>query len=91
MRMSTAKVMLIVGLIAQLLAIPLLSAHITPILLVRVTSIVLLYSAALAYNNLYPEAIGAGLSVYSGLFTVTTVTQGMEILLYLVGALIMLS
>lgn len=83
--------MLVVGLVAQLLAIPLLSAYITPMILMRITSIVLLYCAALAYNNLYPEAIGAGISVYSGLFNVTTVTQGIEILLFLAGAWILLA
>ena len=82
--------MLIIGLVTQLIAIPLLSTYITAALLTRITSIVLLYCAALAYNNLYTEAIGSGIGVYGGLFTVTSVTQGMEILLFIIGALILL-
>lgn len=62
----------------------------TPTLLTRITSIILLFSAALSFNSLYVQAIGSGLGLYSGLFQVTTVTQGMEFFIYLIGALILL-
>ena len=82
--------MLLIGLISLLIAIPLYSSTITPTLLTRITSIILLFSAAISFNRLYVQAIGSGLGLYSGLFHVTTVTQAMEMFLYVVGALILL-
>lgn len=82
--------MLLIGLTSLLIAIPLYSSTITPTLLTRITSIILLFSAAISFNGLYVQAIGSGLGLYSGLFQVTTVTQGMEFFLYVVGAFILL-
>lgn len=81
--------MLLIGLISLLLAIPLYSS-ITPALLTRITSIILLFSAALSFNSLFVQAIGSGLGLYSGLFHVTNVTQFMEVFLYTVGAVLLL-
>lgn len=66
------------------------SPLITPTLLTRVTSVILLYCAALALSSLYLQAIGSGLGLYSGLIHVTTVTQLIEAFLYVIGALILL-
>ena len=82
--------MLLIGLTSLLIAIPLYSSSITPALLTRVTSLILLSSAALSFNALYVQAIGSGLGLYSGLFHVTSVTQGLEVFLYVVGAFILL-
>lgn len=82
--------MLLIGLISLLLAIPLYSSTITPTLLTRMTSITLLFSAALSFNALYVQAIGSGLGLYSGLFHVTRVTQAMEVFLFTVGAFVLL-
>jgi len=81
--------MLLIGLTSLLLAIPLYSS-ITPALLTRITSIILLFSAALSFNSLFVQAIGSGLGLYSGLFHVTNVTQFMEVFLYTVGAVLLL-
>ena len=81
--------MLLIGLTSLLIAIPLYSSTITPTLLTRITSIILLFSAALSFNSLHMQAIGSGLGLYSGLFHVTTVTQFMEIFLYIIGAIIL--
>ena len=82
--------MLLIGLTSLLIAIPLYSSTITPTLLTRITSIILLFSATLSFNTLYLQAIGSGLGLYSGLFHVTTVTQSMEMFLYIIGAFILL-
>jgi NADH-ubiquinone oxidoreductase chain 2 len=89
--------MLLIGLTSLLIAIPLYSSSITPsaerpitaIQLTRITTIILLFSAALSLNSLYVQSIGTGLGLYSGLFHVTTVTQLMEVFLYTVGAFIL--
>jgi NADH-ubiquinone oxidoreductase chain 2 len=80
--------MLLIGLTTLLIAIPLYSF--SPILLTRITSIILLFGAALSLNSLYIQAIGSGLGLYSGLFHVTTVTQSMEVFLFTTGAFILL-
>lgn len=82
--------MLLIGLTSLLIAIPLYSSTITPTLLTRITAIILLFSAALSFNSLYVQAISSGLGLYSGLFHVTTVTQSMEMFLYIIGAFILL-
>nr|QJS52018.1 NADH dehydrogenase subunit 2 [Cystobasidium sp.] len=82
--------MLLIGLTSLLIAIPLYSSSITPTLLTRITTIILLFGAALSFNGLYVQAIGSGLGLYSGLFHVTTVTQFMEVFLYTTGAIILL-
>lgn len=80
--------MLLIGLTSLLIAIPLYSS-LTPRLLTRITSIILLFSAALSLNSLYVQAIGSGLGLYSGLFHVTSVTQFMEVFLFTVGAFVL--
>lgn len=92
--------MLLIGLTSLLMAIglsssgsgsnSLYSSTITPTLLTRMTSITLLFSAALSFNALYVQAIGSGLGLYSGLFHVTSVTQALEAFLFLVGAFVLL-
>lgn len=81
--------MLLMGLISLLIAIPLYSSTITPKLLIRITSILLLYGAVLSFNGLYVQSLGSGLGLYSGLFHVTSVTQTMEIFILIVGSIIL--
>jgi hypothetical protein len=83
-------VMLLISIIFLLMAIPLFSSSITPILLIRITSIILLYAAALSYNVLYINTISSGLGLYSGLFNVSSLTLYMQIFLLIVGSLIMM-
>ena len=73
-----------------LMANTLYSSTITPTLLTRITSITLLFSAALSFNALYVQAIGSGLGLYSGLFHVTSVTQALEVFVFIIGAFILM-
>ena len=82
--------MLSIGLISQLVAIPIFSYRITPSLFNRITSVVLIYSALLSFNGLYVESLASGVGIYSGLFHVTTVSLGVETFLLFVGSLILL-
>nr|POF23661.1 nadh-ubiquinone oxidoreductase chain 2 [Quercus suber] len=71
-------------------AVALPNVHISPILLTRVASIVLLYSAALSFNAIDIQAIGSGVSIYSGLFQVTSVSLAMDTFIFLIGAIILI-
>jgi NADH-ubiquinone oxidoreductase chain 2 len=82
--------MLVLGIFSLMTAVALPNVKISPILLTRVASIVLLYAAALSYNALNIQAIGSGVSIYSGLFQVTSVTQSIDTFIFIVGALILL-
>jgi NADH-ubiquinone oxidoreductase chain 2 len=63
---------------------------ISPILFTRLTSIVFLFSGALTYNALYIQSIGSGLSIYSGLFQVTVLSQSFDILIFILASLILI-
>lgn len=82
--------MLSIGLISLLVAIPVFSYRITPSLFNRITSVVLIYSALLAFNGLHIESLASGVGIYSGLFHVTTVSVAMEGFLLFTGALLLL-
>lgn len=82
--------MLSIGLISLLIAVPLFSYRITPSLFNRITSVILIYSALLAFNGNYIESLASGVGIYSGLFHVTSLSLGAESFLLFVGALIIL-
>jgi NADH-ubiquinone oxidoreductase chain 2 len=63
---------------------------ISPILFTRLTSIVFLISGALAYNALYIQSIGSGLSIYSGLFQVTVLSQSFDLFIFTLASLILI-
>lgn len=87
---SAGYIMLVRTLLSLLIAVPLYSSNISPVQLRRVTSISFLFAAALSINVCYTSLLGSGLSLYSGLFHVSTVSGLFEILIFLAGRLILL-
>ena len=79
--------MLVLGIFSLMTAVALPNVNISPLLLTRVASIVLLYAAALSFNALDIQAIGSGVSIYSGLFQVTSVSQSIDTFIFIVGAI----
>jgi NADH-ubiquinone oxidoreductase chain 2 len=82
--------MLVISLLSLLIAIPLSSSHISPVQLTRVTSIAFFFAAALSFNAFYVTTLGSGISLYSGLFHVSTVSMAIEFFIFVVGGLILL-
>ena len=82
--------MLVLGIFSLMIAVALPTVKISPLLLIRVTSIILLYAAALSFNALYIQAIGSGLGIFSGLFQVTSVSQAIDVFIFTIGALVLL-
>jgi NADH-ubiquinone oxidoreductase chain 2 len=72
-------------------ALPVLNTKIYSIHVTRITTIVFLFAAALTLNILNLENIGSGLGVYSGLFQITTISQLIEIFLFLIGGGILMA
>ena len=64
------------------IALPSVDKQITPILYIRISSIVFIYAGALSFNALYIQSIGSGIGIYSGLFQVTTVSQLLDTSFY---------
>ena len=64
--------------------------NINSIFLSRIISISLLYSVLITYNGLYFQSIGKGVGIFNGLFQITISTQIIEILIFLIGAIILL-
>jgi len=62
----------------------------SPILISRLTSIIFLYSGALAFNALYVQSIGSGIGLYSGNFQVTLISQSLDLFLFIMASLILI-
>ena len=73
------------------IALPSINKNITPILYSRISAIVFIYAGALSLNALYIQSIGSGIGIYSGLFHVTAVSQLLDIILFFIAALILIS
>jgi NADH-ubiquinone oxidoreductase chain 2 len=58
-------------------------------LIVRITFLLLLFSAYLSYNINYMYNIGNGIGVYGGLFQISYLSQNFDIFLYLMGGLLL--
>ena len=72
-------------------ALPSINKNINSILYIRITSIIFIYSGALSLNALYIQSIGSGIGIYSGLFHVTTISQLLDIIIFSIGSLILVS
>jgi len=72
-------------------ALPGLNTHISSIHITRITSIVFLFAGALSLNSLNLESIGSGIGIYSGFFQVTTISQLIEIFLFIIGGGILIA
>lgn len=83
--------MLFLGLLSFLVAIPLFSYSITPSLFNRITSLLLLFSALLAFHSYSVECVASGVGIYSGLFQITSISLGMEAFLLVTACLLLLS
>jgi NADH-ubiquinone oxidoreductase chain 2 len=57
----------------------------------RISSIILLYSAILTYNSIFTIESVSGIGIYSGLFTITSLSQVLEIFLLVVASIILIS
>ena len=72
-------------------ALPSINKNINSILYIRITSIIFIYSGALSLNAFYIQSIGSGIGIYSGLFHVTTISQLLDIIIFTIGSLILVS
>ena len=72
------------------IALPSFKKQLSPILLTRITTIILIYSGVLAFNSLYIQSIGSGIGIYSGLFHVSVITQVLDFFLLFIAALILI-
>ena len=70
-------------------ALPSINQSLNPNLLVRISSIVLIYAGVLSINTFYIQPIGSGIGIYSGLFQVSTLSQFMDVFTLIIGCLIL--
>ena len=81
--------MLVLGIISLMTAVALPNINISPILLIRVASIILLYTAALSFNAMNIQAIGLSVGEWDRLSYVVA-TQAMITFIFLIGAMILI-
>ncbi len=72
------------------LALPSLNKSLSPIINLRLSSIILIYAGALSLNAFYIQSIGSGIGIYSGLFQVTVVSQFLDTFLLILSSLILI-
>ena len=72
-------------------ALPSINKNINSILYIRITSIIFIYSGALSLNAFYIQSIGSGIGLYNGLFHVTTISQLLDIIIFTIDFLILIS
>jgi NADH-ubiquinone oxidoreductase chain 2 len=72
------------------MALPSFNKQISPILLNRISTIILIYAGALSFNAFYIQSIGSGIGIYSGLFNVTLFSQFFDIFILLIASLILI-
>ena len=83
--------MVLISLLTLTLTIGLLSSKITSFHLNRVAIIVLLLSGVLAYHSMWLGQLGSnGVGIFNGLFLVTSLSNGIDQFIYIVGSLILL-
>jgi len=87
--------MVFLSIISLIIVIGLKSSQISSINLNRVAIIVLLLSGVLTLHSMYFNygeggQLGSGVGIFNGLFQVTQITQGIDLFIYIVGALILL-
>ena len=72
-------------------ALPFLNDQLPETFYRRISAIILLVCAILTFNTFYFDCIGSGLAIYGGLFYISTISQIMEIFIYLIGAMILIA
>lgn len=82
--MTTSILILIVA-----KALPSINLNISSLYFTRISSLILLISGLLSLNLLYIQSIGLGIGLYSGLYQVTTISQTIDIFIFIVGSLIL--
>ncbi len=80
---SVGNAKLVITLLSLLVAVPLSSSTISPVQLTRVTSLAFFMAARFSFNMYYVTTIGSGLSLYSGLFHVITVSLSKELFIFI--------
>jgi NADH-ubiquinone oxidoreductase chain 2 len=83
--------MIFISILILIVALSLFPKHIAPILYTRISAIIFIYAGLLSLNSLYIQFIGSGIGIYSGLFHVTTMSQSIEIFLFIIGSLILIA
>src|SRR5438270_12103630 len=73
-----------------IITIGLNSSQISPFMLNRIAIIVLLLSGVLTLHAMCMGLLGSGVGIFNGLFQVTLVTQGIDLFIYIVSALVLL-
>ena len=72
-------------------ALPVLNSNISSVHFTRITSIIFFITGYFIINSLNLQSIDLGIGVYSGLFHTTPITQLLQLFLFIIGGLILIS
>jgi len=82
--------MILFTLIGLITAISIPSVNISPIVLNRLVSISLIYCALLSFNPLYLTSLGSGISIYGGLYHISSYSLSIECFIFIIASLILI-
>jgi NADH-ubiquinone oxidoreductase chain 2 len=73
------------------MALPSIKERLHPILISRLTTLILIYSALLSFNTYYIHSIESGIGIYSGLFHVTSISQLFDTFILIIASIILIA
>lgn len=82
--------MIILGIFTIIVTIALPNSKLSPLILTRITAIIILYAGALSINVLDTYSIGSAVGIFNGLYQVSGLTLSFDAFILLIGGLIVL-
>lgn len=73
------------------MALPSIKVRLNPLLISRITTLILIFSSVLAFNTYYIQAIESGIGIYSGFFHVTSISQFIDTFLFIIASIILIA
>ena len=82
--------MIILGIFTIILTIALPTIKLSPLILTRICSIIILYAGALSFNVFDTYSIGSAVGIFNGFYEVSSLTLSFDIFILFIGSLIVL-
>ena len=85
--------MIFISLLILIVVIAIKSIYnqLSPTIILRITSLIFIYSGALSLNTLYFQYLGKGVGIYTGYFEITSLSQFIDLILFSIAAIILIS
>jgi len=83
-------ILLFILILIFLLSLNVINHNLTSSLIRRITAITFICAGVLVINTFYIQSIGSGTGMYSGLFEVNVLSNGMSLFILIISSLLLL-